>query len=114
VAELKRVGPTILYGTGISAEPPQGYYLDVVPRSSIIKLGYTISNSVGIIDRAYRGEIMVPLVKLDPSVPDLALPARVAQLIPRPIVHFPLIEVESLSHTHRGAGGFGSSGPAHS
>lgn len=110
VHKVKSFGPTILYGTGISLEPPQGWYFDVVARSSIIKLGYMISNSVGIIDRAYRGEIMVPLVKIDPDAPELVLPARIAQLIPRPIVHFPFVETKELGATHRGAGGFGSTG----
>lgn len=110
VHQVKSFGPTVLYGTGISIEPPQGWYFDVVARSSIIKLGYMISNSIGVIDRAYRGEIMVPLIKLDPSAPDLALPARIAQLIPRPIVHFPFVEATGLGTTHRGAGGFGSTG----
>jgi deoxyuridine 5'-triphosphate nucleotidohydrolase len=103
-------GRTVLYGTGLIVEPPLGWYLDVVPRSSIIKRGYILANSVGIIDRSYRGEILVPLIKIDPEAPDLELPARVAQLIPRPIVHFPLHESQELSATERGAGGFGSTG----
>lgn len=110
VHKVKSFGPTVLYGTGISLEPPQGWYFDVVARSSIIKLGYMISNSIGVIDRAYRGEIMVPLIKLDPDAPELVLPARIAQLIPRPIVHFPFVEATGLGSTHRGAGGFGSTG----
>lgn len=110
IHRVKSFGPTVLYGTGISIEPPQGWYFDVVARSSIIKLGYMISNSIGVIDRAYRGEIMVPLIKLDPDAPELALPARIAQLIPRPIVHFPFALATDLGKTHRGTGGFGSTG----
>lgn len=108
--ERKRHGLVVLYGTGISVEPPDGWYLDVVARSSIVKLGYLVANSVGIIDRAYRGEILVPLVKVDPSVPDLTLPARVVQLVPRPVVHFPVEIATRLSTTGRGSGGFGSTG----
>lgn len=108
--EHKRMGVVTLYGTGIIVEPPDGWYFDVVPRSSIIKRGYILANSVGIIDRSYRGEIFVPLIKLDPDAPDLELPARVAQLIPRPIVHFEISERATLSLTERGAGGFGSTG----
>lgn len=108
--EAKRHGGVVLYGTGLVVEPPAGWYFDVVPRSSIVKRGYLLANSVGIIDRSYRGEILVPLWKADPSAPELELPARVAQLIPRPIVHFPVDAVESLSRTERGSGGFGSTG----
>jgi deoxyuridine 5'-triphosphate nucleotidohydrolase len=105
-------GNIVLFGTGLSVEPPPGWYFDVIARSSLVKLGYMMANSVGVIDRAYRGEIMVPLLKVDPSAPDIVLPARVAQLIPRPIVHFPVVESAELTVTHRGSGGFGSSGPA--
>src|SRR5690606_29904543 len=110
IAERKRLSRVVLFGTGLVAEPPQGFYLDVVARSSIIKTGYMLANNVGVIDRAYRGEIMVPLIKLDDSAPELELPARVAQLIPRPIVHFPGHEARELSATERGSGGFGSTG----
>lgn len=106
----KKIGEVVLYGTGIVAEAPHGWYLDVVPRSSIIQRGYIIANSVGIIDRAYRGELMVPLIKVDKGAPELELPARIAQLIPRPIVHFNLRERYDLSETHRAQGGFGSTG----
>jgi deoxyuridine 5'-triphosphate nucleotidohydrolase len=110
IYEKKRIGEVVLYGTGVTVEPPQGWYFDVVPRSSIIKLGYIIGNSVGVIDRAYRGEVLVPLIKVDKLAPDLELPARVAQLIPRPIVHFEVSERAALTLSHRGQGGFGSSG----
>lgn len=108
--EKKRMGVVTMYGTGLVVDPPSGWYLDVVPRSSIIKRGYILANNVGIIDRSYRGEILVPLIKIDPGAPELELPARVAQLIPRPIVHFPVREEDRLSSTDRGAGGFGSTG----
>ncbi len=108
--EKKRVGSCILYGTGVIVEPPFGWYLDVVPRSSIIKTGYLLANNVGVIDRGYRGEVMVPLIKIDSNAPDLPLPARVVQMVPRPIAHFGLLESEAASASHRGAGGFGSTG----
>jgi deoxyuridine 5'-triphosphate nucleotidohydrolase len=110
LAARKVFGNVTLFGTGLIVEPPEGWYLDVVPRSSIIKRGYILANSVGIIDRSYRGELMVPLIKLDTDAPDLELPARVAQIIPRPIVHFAVREHGSLTATARGTGGFGSTG----
>lgn len=108
--EKKRLGSCVLYGTGLVIEPPFGWYLDVVPRSSIIKSGYLLANNVGVIDRGYRGEILVPLIKIDPEAPDLELPARIVQMVPRPIVHLPLERVEESSGSHRGSGGFGSTG----
>jgi deoxyuridine 5'-triphosphate nucleotidohydrolase len=110
IAERKRFGQVVLYGTGLAVEPPFGWYLDVVARSSLIKTGYIVANSVGVIDRAYRGEIMVPLIKLDPESPDLVLPVRAVQLVPRPIVHLAVVDALELSTTERGALGFGSSG----
>jgi deoxyuridine 5'-triphosphate nucleotidohydrolase len=110
IAERKRFGSVALYGTGLAIEPPSGWYFDVIARSSLIKTGYIVANSVGVIDRTYRGEIMVPLLKVDAGMPDLSLPARAVQLVPRPIVHFPVLDAELLGATERGALGFGSSG----
>jgi deoxyuridine 5'-triphosphate nucleotidohydrolase len=110
VREVKRVGRVVLYGTALAIRPPAGWYFDVVPRSSIIRTGHVFANSVGVIDRGYRGEIMVPLIKFDESASELELPARVAQLVPRPIVHMSPMEVTSLEITPRGSGGFGSTG----
>lgn len=110
VAIRKTVSPTVtLFGTGVSVEPPAGYYFDMVPRSSMIKTGYMLANSVGIIDQGYTGEIMVPLIKLDPSAPDLELPCRMVQLIPRRWYGFrPENSANELTQTNRGSGGFGS------
>ena len=69
-----------------------------------------LANAVGVIDRAYVGEVLVPLVEFDPAAPDLPLPARVVQLIPRPIVTGEVVEVAQLEDTARGSGGFGSTG----
>lgn len=110
IREVKRLGNVVLYGSGLSIAPPPGWYFDVVPRSSIIKTGYIVANSVGVIDRSYRGEVMVPLIKIDPAAPELPLPARVAQMIPRPIVHMRALAVDSAGTTQRGSGGFGSTG----
>jgi deoxyuridine 5'-triphosphate nucleotidohydrolase len=108
--KLKQLGEVELYGTGVQVRPPFGFYFDVVPRSSIIKRGYLLANSVGVIDRGYRGEIMVPLVRTSEHTEPLELPARVVQLVPRPIVHFRVRQRPSLDTTGRGSGGFGSTG----
>ena len=55
---VKRLGTnTFMYDTGISVEPPAGYYTEIVPRSSIVKSGYILTNSIGIIDPTYRGTL---------------------------------------------------------
>lgn len=110
VAAGKRVGEVMFYHTGLRVEPPFGWYFDLVARSSITKTGYMLANGIGVIDRSYIGEVLVPLIKVDPAMPDLELPARVVQLVPRPIVHFPTDEVDELPGTSRGSGGFGSTG----
>jgi deoxyuridine 5'-triphosphate nucleotidohydrolase len=105
-----RAGPVTFYRTGIRVQPAFGWYFDVVPRSSIAKSGYMLANCVGVIDRGYTGEILVPLIKVDPAAAELALPARLVQMIPRQIIAAQLIEVDSFDETLRGSGGFGSSG----
>ena len=107
--DIKKVyGNCTLYGTGIKVRPEFGYYIMAVPRSSIIKTGYMMANSFGIIDRSYIGEIFIPLIKVDPNAPDLQLPFTLVQLIPQQIQHFEIEEVENLDDTNRSDGGFGS------
>lgn len=99
----------LLYDTGISVEPENGYYVEVVPRSSLSRSGYIMANSVGIIDPNYRGTIKVALVKLDKYAPDIPLPFKGFQLIVRKneAAEFVCTDTE-LSQTARGNGGFGS------
>jgi deoxyuridine 5'-triphosphate nucleotidohydrolase len=108
--KVKTNGVVDMFDTGIKVQPDFGWYFDVVARSSLTKTGYILANAVGVIDRTYTGTILIPLIKIDPTAPDLALPATVVQMIPRPIVHAEIIEVEALDDTDRGAGGFGSTG----
>lgn len=108
IREIRKSGLMTFYGTGIKITPDYGWYFELVPRSNIIDTGYLMANSVGVIDRSYTGEIMVGLVKVDASKPDLQLPSRIVQIIPRPIIHAEFIQVDSLEDTNRGIGGFGS------
>jgi deoxyuridine 5'-triphosphate nucleotidohydrolase len=112
ITKVKSVGRVEFYDTGIKIQPDFGWYFDVVARSSLTKTGYIIANAVGVIDRTYVGTVIVPLIKIDADAPDLPLPATIAQLIPRPIVHAEVVEVEAFDDTERGAGGFGSTGHA--
>ena len=100
----------ITYGTGISVEIPLGYVGYIFPRSSIRKYDLTLSNSVGVIDSGYRGEICFSFrkVKVDG---ELYKPGdRVGQLILMEVPYVQVEQVESLSMSDRGVGGFGSTG----
>ncbi len=95
------------YGTGIAVEIPEGYVGLVFPRSSISKTGMLLSNSVGVIDSSYRGEIKLRYKYIN-GTKSYEVGDRVAQLIilPYPTIEFE--EVEELSDSERGEGGFGS------
>ncbi len=111
IKEVKKFGEnTTLYSTGIKIEAPFGYYTQIVPRSSISKSGYILSNSIGIIDSGYNGELLICLTRVDKSIPELTLPFKCAQLLLLPHQHFIMNEIkeEDIGKTNRGDGGFGS------
>jgi len=98
------------YGTALAVEIPKGFAGLLFPRSSISKTSHSLRNSVGVIDSGYRGEI-----KLRMSVPttpknQYRIGDKIGQLI---IIELPSVEieeVEELTNTNRGEGGFGSTG----
>ena len=99
----------IEYGTGLAFEIPEGYVGLLFPRSSISNSGLILTNSVGVIDSGYRGEIKFRFK----HIPDTAYykPGdRVGQIIIMPYPQIELQEVEQLSETDRAEGGFGSTG----
>lgn len=104
----------ISYGTGISLEIPKGYVGLVFPRSSIRKYDLALTNCVGVIDSGYRGEIQATFKKTNwlkgNNSEKYQIGDRIAQImiIPYPNIYF--IEVDSLTDTDRGQGGFGSTG----
>lgn len=110
----------IAYGTGVAVEIPEGYVGLVFPRSSISKKDLALSNSVGVIDSGYRGEIFVKFkptltvladsVSLTPAPRHYEIGERVAQLIILPYPHIDFSVVDDLSSSERGAGGYGSTG----
>lgn len=111
ISKIKQVGDVTFYGTGIALAPPDGYYLQLVPRSSISKTVWMLANSVGIIDPTYRGEIIVALRNTgNNKAEELELPNRIVQVIPVAIRHFDISAVDSLNNTSRNSGGFGSTG----
>lgn len=106
----------IEYGTGIAVELPEGYHCELFPRSSISKYHLILSNGVGLVDPAYRGELKFRF-KICTSPSDVATPYRlykkgdkIGQIVIRRTYNFPVQEVDILSETVRGEGGFGSTG----
>ena len=115
----------VVYGSGVAMEIPQGYVGLVFPRSSNAKKGLILSNSVGIIDSGFVGEITfkfkgavaisMELLGQDGTknmVGDLSYDVgdRVGQIIIMPYPNIEFVEVEELSDSERGDGGYGSSG----
>jgi len=103
----------ITYGTGLSLEIPEGFVGLIFPRSSVRKYDLALSNCVGVVDSGYRGEIQATFNKTNHHkirVDDYKVGERIMQLmiIPYPAIEFE--EVNELSDTERGEGGFGSTG----
>lgn len=103
-------GSVVLYDTGIVVKPPFGYYVEVVPRSSLVKFGYGLANNTGIIDPNYRGNIKVALIQHCPNAKPIELPFTACQLILRTMNHAQVQEVDCMDNTQRQDGGFGSTG----
>lgn len=120
----------VLYDTGISVKPPDGFYVEIVPRSSISKTGWMLANNVGIVDPDYRGNLLIALKpisfvsKCENSdeltygicSSDFVLPSKlqtpfcVCQLVLRKAEYGEMEEVSEFDTTVRGDGGFGSTG----
>ena len=104
-------GETVLIHTGIAIELPVGYVGLVYARSGLAsKRGLAPANKVGVIDCDYRGEIMVALHNHGTETQTVEKGERIAQLVIAPYFTADFCEVEELSDTVRGEGGFGSTG----
>lgn len=102
---------TVKIGTGLSFELPQGTFAAIFPRSGIAtKRGLRPANCVGVCDSDYRGEYIVALHNDTNEVQIIEPQERIAQMILLPFVEMSFNEVNELSDTVRGAGGFGDSG----
>lgn len=100
-----------LVPTGLFIEIPIGYEGQVRPRSGLaVKHGVTVINSPGTIDADYRGEVCVPLVNLSDTPFVIEPGARIAQMVIARHERAEWLEVEELSDTERGVGGFGHTG----
>lgn len=101
----------IEYGTGIALEIPKGYVGLIFPRSSISKTPHSLCNAVGVIDSSYRGEVICRFrTNPDREHMEYRVGDRIAQLMIMPYPQVSFKQVEDLSDTDRGEGGFGSSG----
>lgn len=119
----------VVYGCGVAMEIPQGYVGLVFPRSSNAKKDLILSNSVGVIDSGYRGEISFKFKKnlklrieygtmgfgneielVKGGYKEYSIGERVGQIIIMPYPEIEFVEVEELSDSERGNGGYGSSG----
>jgi dUTP pyrophosphatase len=98
----------ITYGFGISMEIPEGFMGLVFPRSSIRKTDLVLSNAVGVIDSGYRGEIQVTFKRTGLNKYEIGDRGAQIIIIPHPPIEFQ--EVDELTNTERGEGGFGSTG----
>lgn len=97
--------------TGFAIAIPRGYEVQVRPRSGLaLKYGITCLNTPGTIDEDYRGEVKVILANLGDLPFGVRRGERIAQLVPAPVLKAAFREVETLSETGRGTGGFGSTG----
>ena len=102
---------TVLIPSGISCEFPEGYYGQMVPRSSVgTKRGLTLANTIGIIDNDFRAEILMAFKNVGDKSQLIEHGERLAQLILLPYIHINIVETDELSTTERGEGGFGSTG----
>lgn len=104
-------GQTVLIHTGIAMEIPAGYAGLVYARSGLAsKKGLAPANKVGVIDADYRGEIMVALHNHGTQAQPVEPGERIAQLVIAPYIVGAFHQVDELSETVRGEGGFGSTG----
>jgi len=104
-------GKTVFIPTGLAMEIPVGYAGLIYARSSLgTKRGLAPANKVGVVDADYRGEFMVALHNHGAESQTIAHGERIAQLLVTPVITPGFTEVEDLSETIRGAGGFGSTG----
>ena len=105
-------GERTIVGTGVAVALPAGYAAFVHPRSGLAaRVGLSVVNTPGTIDSGYRGEIRVCLINHDPREPiELRRGDRIAQLVVQRVEHAVFREVDELTASERGAGGYGSTG----
>ena len=104
-------GQISLVPTGLRVQIPEGYEMQIRPRSSLaLKHGVTLPNTPGTIDSDYRGPLGVIMINLGTAPYVLQHGERIAQAVIAPVTRAAYVIAEALDDTARGAGGFGSTG----
>lgn len=104
-------GARVLVPTGLRLAIPQGYEVQLRPRSGLaLKYGITLPNSPGTIDSDYRGPLGIIVQNGGAEPFQITHGMRIAQMVVAPVVQAAFALVDSLDDTARGAGGFGSTG----
>lgn len=107
--EMERAWDVITYKTGLAVEIPPWHVGLLFPRSSVYKTSMVLSNCVGVVDSGYRGEIMLKFRDQTSSKP-YEVGDRIGQLIIMPYPRIDFEQVDELTPTDRGSGGYGSTG----
>lgn len=108
---ILRAGKRHAVATGFAFAIPDGYEVQVRPRSGLaLKHGITCLNTPGTIDSDYRGEVKVILANLGEDDFQITKGDRIAQIVVAPVTHAAMVEVDEIDETLRGTGGFGSTG----
>lgn len=102
------VASTVKVRTGLSFEAPEGYELQVRPRSGLSSKGIIVT--LGTVDNGYRGEVQVIVTNSGYDKYIINEGDKIAQIVPVAIPQFEIVEVDELSETNRGSNGFGSTG----
>ncbi|WP_425365046.1 dUTP diphosphatase [Fulvimarina endophytica] len=113
LGEDRHLGPgeRSLVPTGFAFEIPDGYELQIRPRSGLAVLhGVTVLNTPGTVDSDYRGEVMVILVNLGTETFTIRRGDRIAQMVLAPVTRARMVEAAGIGTSERGEGGFGSTG----
>lgn len=104
-------GKRALVPTGLAIELPEGHEGQVRPRSGLaVKHGISLVNTPGTIDADYRGEVKILMINHGEVAFEVQRGMRIAQMVVVPVTQVEIAEVNDLSNTERGAGGFGSTG----
>jgi dUTP pyrophosphatase len=102
-------GDILTYKTGLAIELPFWHVGLLFPRSSVYKTGQSLTNCVGVIDSGYRGEIMMKFT-LSRHANEYEIGDRIGQLVIMPYPRIDFVEVDRLTGSERGTGGYGSTG----
>lgn len=104
-------GETHLISTGLAFDIPEGYEIQIRPRSGLsAKTGLRVANAPGTVDADYTGEVKIIMANTGNLIEIIDKGDRIAQAVLAPVVQAEIVEVEEINQTERGSAGFGSTG----